>query len=174
MRWHTLLAVALLGLGSSACDKLPFVGKKEQATQPPAQPGAVAADTTPPAATPPPAPAPAPPPARVGSSADEEPWTPTQTGTVNPGMTRDDVVAVWGPPVVERQLGDWTYLYFRNGCERRCGTFDVVLLQQGAVVDAIVRGAGHVYSGVSSSPPDRAPAPTNVIEPPAGTTGAGS
>jgi hypothetical protein len=83
----------------------------------------------------------------------DEPWAPQFTGTVEPGMTTDEVIATWGPPVAERTVGPWTYLYFRNGCEVTCGTFDVVFLQDGQVVDAIVRGRGHTYSGVSSSPP---------------------
>lgn len=83
----------------------------------------------------------------------DEPWNPTDTGTVSPGMSRDDVIAVWGPPVTERMLGAWTYLYFRNGCEASCGTFDVVFLENGQVVNAIVRGPGHTYGGVSTSPP---------------------
>jgi len=83
----------------------------------------------------------------------DEPWAPTDTGTVSPGMTRDDVIAVWGKPVTERSLGTWTYLYFRNGCEASCGTFDVVFLDNGQVVNAIVRGRGHTYAGTSTSPP---------------------
>ena len=86
---------------------------------------------------------------------DEEPWFPTQTGTIQPGWTAEDVVSVWGDPVLERTVGDWKYLYFRNGCERACGTYDLVILERNQVVDAIVRGTGHTYAGVSSSPPGR-------------------
>lgn len=85
----------------------------------------------------------------------DEPWTPMFTGTIDPGMTADQVMSTWGPPVAARTAGPWMYLYFRNGCEVTCGTFDVVFLQDGQVVDAIVRGQGHAYSGVSSSPPGR-------------------
>jgi hypothetical protein len=88
----------------------------------------------------------------VGLPAVDEPWTPTYTGTVNPGMTREQVIETWGPPVTERALGAWTYLYFRNGCEASCGTFDVVFLENGQVVNAIVRGPGHTYGGASTSP----------------------
>src|SRR3989442_3244245 len=45
-----------------------------------------------------------------------------------------------------------TYLYYRNGCEFTCGTEDVVFLQNGKVVDAVLRWPGHRYSGQSSSP----------------------
>jgi hypothetical protein len=37
---------------------------------------------------------------------------------------------------------------------------DLVILQNGQVVDAVVRWPGHGYSGESSSPPGRAPFPT--------------
>jgi hypothetical protein len=37
---------------------------------------------------------------------------------------------------------------------------DVVTLENGKVVDAIVRWDGHKYSGESSSPPGRVPFPT--------------
>lgn len=87
----------------------------------------------------------------------DEPWTPEFVGPVQPGMTREEVVETWGEPVLERVSGIWTFLHFRNGCEYTCGTHDIVFLQGGQVVDAIVRGFGHTYTGVSSSPPDRSP-----------------
>jgi hypothetical protein len=86
----------------------------------------------------------------------DEPWMPEFTGTVSPGMSWDAVVEQWGEPVLERTAGDLTFMYFRNGCEVTCGTYDVVFLENGQVVDAIVRFAGHTYTGVSSSPADRA------------------
>jgi hypothetical protein len=103
----------------------------------------------------------------VGLPAMDEPWTPTYTGTVNPGMTREQVIETWGPPVTERVLGAWTYLYFRNGCEASCGTFDVVFLENGQVVNAITRGQGHTYGGTSTSP---AGTPARAT-PPGGTEG---
>lgn len=90
----------------------------------------------------------------------DEPWTTSDTGTVAPAMSRDQVIALWGPPVVERTAGAWTYLYYRNGCEVTCGTFDVIFLENGQVVDAILRWAGHRYSGTSSSPPGQEALPT--------------
>jgi hypothetical protein len=102
----------------------------------------------------------------VGLPAVDEPWTPTHTGTVSPGMTREQVIETWGPPVTERAVGAWTYLYFRNGCEASCGTFDVVFLENGQVVNAIVRAPGHTYAGTSTSPPGSTARPT----PPDGTT----
>jgi hypothetical protein len=124
----------------------------EEAANPPQQTAVAPADTTAPAPPPPPVTAPEPAPV-VRPALTDEPWTPTDTGTVNPGMTRDEVIAIWGAPVAERTLGAWTYLYFRNGCEVSCGTFDVVFLENGQVVNAIVRGPGHAYGGMSTSPP---------------------
>jgi len=169
MKWWTPLVIAVATVTTAGCDSIPFLGKKapdttaavvDTAAMPPATP--VPAETT--VTAPPPARAPArPAPTQrtVRSTAlVDEPWTPTETGTVRPGMSRDEVVATWGAPVAERSAGEWMYLYFRNGCEVTCGTFDVVFLQDSQVVDAIVRGRGHTYAGVSSSPPDRQAVPT--------------
>lgn len=172
MKWLTSVVIGAVGFSVTACD-IPFM-KKDAAdstaaaadTMATAPANALPADTMP-VDTAPPAPArprPAIRPVQTGPRMDE-PWTPTDTGTVAPGMSREAVVAVWGVPVAERTSGAWTYLYYRNGCEVTCGTFDVVFLQDGQVVDAIVRGPGHTYAGVSSSPPDREAQPT----PPGGT-----
>ena len=78
-------------------------------------------------------------------------------GVLKPGMSEADVRTLWGGPVAVRRMNDWTYLFYRNGRERRVGTYDVVFLQGGQVVDAIVRGAEHGYAGQSSSPEGRTP-----------------
>ena len=80
------------------------------------------------------------------------PYNSPDTGTIAPGMSEKDVYALWGPPGAVRHQGEWTYLFFRNGCEYTCGTEDVVTLQDGHVVDAVLRWPGHGYSGQSSSP----------------------
>ncbi|HEY6947481.1 MAG TPA: hypothetical protein VI297_01590 [Gemmatimonadales bacterium] len=77
--------------------------------------------------------------------------------TIRPGMTEAEVRATWGAPVTSRTAGDYTYLFYENGCLRSCGTYDLVIFQGGQVVDAIVRGKDHHYDGVSSSPADRKP-----------------
>lgn len=177
MKRHPLIATAALAVLLTGCDKIPFLGGSSDAAadsaaadsaqqaasaapdsvQPPAAPVS-ALDATPDAA-PEPEPAP-PPPSRpeprqvMVSTEGEVPYNPGPSGTVNPGMTRDEVLGQWGTPATERQMGNWTYLYYRNGCEQRCGTFDIVFLQGGQVVDAVVRAPNHTYSGVSSSPPD--------------------
>jgi hypothetical protein len=176
MNRQTLTLIALAGIAATGCSS-PFKrgGQTDTtaaaARAPSADSSARPADTavtTAPVAPSPTAPAravPAPvavqPTApRPATTAVDEPWTPVSTGTVSPGMDRDQVVGVWGPPVAERTVGDWTYLYYRNGCEASCGTFDVVFLQGGRVVDAIVRAPGHTYDGTSSSPPGRRAGPT--------------
>ncbi len=164
MNWRCLTMVAMAGFVSLGCDKIPFLGKKaDDAAQ-----AEVVSDTTPtpaaPVAATPQVPEPVEPepqqtPVREARGATsqgrEEPWFPTETGTISPGMTADEVIGIWGAPVADRTLGNWTFLYFRNGCEWACGTFDIVMLEGGQVVDAIVRGVGHTYAGVSSSPADR-------------------
>ncbi len=162
MKWRSLAVVAASGVLTLGCDKIPFLGGgADEEAQPEA---AVPATPSPAPATPAAAPEPVQPdpdpvpvqPVRARTmQVGEEPWFPSDTGTVRPGMTSDEVVATWGPPVTDRADGNWTFLYFRNGCEQACGTFDVVMLEGGQVVDAIVRGFGHTYAGISSSPPDR-------------------
>jgi len=80
--------------------------------------------------------------------------------TIRPGMREAEVRQRWGEPLATRRAGDYTYLFYTNGAEHRVGWTDVVFLQDGQVVDAIVRGTGRSYTGLSSAPPDRAPAPT--------------
>lgn len=71
---------------------------------------------------------------------------------IDPGMSRELVLARLGKPAVERTSGDATYLFYRNNCERICGMNDIVVLDKGVVVDAVFRSARHRYSGTSSSP----------------------
>lgn len=80
--------------------------------------------------------------------------------TVRPGMTEPEVRVAWGTPSGTRTRGDYTYLFFANDCQPACGVQDVVILERGQVVDAVARGKGHRYDGVSSSPAGRAPSPT--------------
>jgi len=71
---------------------------------------------------------------------------------VAPGMDRAAVVSALGAPVVARRVDAQEFLFYRNGCERRCGTLDVVILEEGKVADAILRSPRRRYDGVSSSP----------------------
>ena len=72
--------------------------------------------------------------------------------TIDSGMTREQVVAKLGEPLSTRSYDGHTYLLYRNGCEKKCGMNDLVVLDSGKVVDAVFRSQGRKYSGTSSSP----------------------
>jgi hypothetical protein len=90
-----------------------------------------------------------------------------QAPTVRPGMTVDEVRAAWGAPSAERTRGNFTYLTFPTACLPGCGTHDIVILQDGKVVDAIARSNGRRYEGTPSYT-----ARTPGYTPPAGATAA--
>lgn len=81
---------------------------------------------------------------------------------IRPGMREAEVRGAWGAPFTVKQVGVMSYLYYRNDCLKRCGTYDVVFLEHGQVVDAVVRDSHRRYDGVASSPPERKPAPTTT------------
>lgn len=184
VRALTILSIAMIT--TISCDRIPFIGGGSDQTatdstavdstdaatmDSTAAPESTAPDqpvtaSPPEPVTTPPAPAPQPlraPPQDPG----EMPWTPARTGTINPGMSSAQVIETWGEPVAQRAHGNHNFMYFRNGCERRCGTFDLVIFEGDQVIDAVVRGFGHTYSGVSSSPATANAIPT----PPTDTTG---
>lgn len=72
--------------------------------------------------------------------------------TIDPGMTRAQVVAKLGAPLSAREKDTHLYLFYKNGCEKKCGMNDIVVLDSGKVVDAVFRSAARKYSGTSSSP----------------------
>jgi hypothetical protein len=75
-----------------------------------------------------------------------------QEASIDPGMSREQVVARLGKPVSEHSSGARTYLYYANGDEKKYGMHDLVALENGKVVDAVFRASSHKYSGKSSSP----------------------
>ncbi|MEO9038165.1 MAG: outer membrane protein assembly factor BamE [Gemmatimonadaceae bacterium] len=75
-----------------------------------------------------------------------------QAATIDPGMTREQVVAKLGQPLSSRSYDGHTYLLYKNGCEKKCGMNDLVMLDSGKVVDAVFRSSARHYSGKSSSP----------------------
>jgi hypothetical protein len=87
-------------------------------------------------------------------------YTDDDAVTIDPGMTREQVVARLGSPAAVRTAGNFTYLFFANGCPRTCGMDDLVTLEDGRVTDAIFRGLGRRYTGRSSSPVGVVPAAT--------------
>jgi outer membrane protein assembly factor BamE (lipoprotein component of BamABCDE complex) len=79
--------------------------------------------------------------------------------SIDPGMTKDQVVEKLGKPASEHSTGTSTYLYYVNGQEKKVGMSDMVVLENGKVVDAVFRSPSRKYSGKSSSP---AAVPTDV------------
>jgi hypothetical protein len=78
--------------------------------------------------------------------------TPLQAqSTISPGMTTDQVRAAFGAPATVREAGEWTYWYYHNGCPRRCGSDDVVFLQNGRVVAAVLRTPRRRIAGPAAS-----------------------
>ena len=75
-----------------------------------------------------------------------------KVATVDPGMSREEVVKALGQPLSSKSYDGHTYLLYRNGCEKKCGMNDLVVLDSGKVVDAVFRSANRKYSGESSSP----------------------
>jgi len=112
--------------------------------------------------------------ARPAAPAPAAAPAPQQGGSaIRPGMTEAQVVAQWGEPLAKRTAGAWTFLFYPNGVEHEVRFLDVVFLQNGQVVDAVLRGADHVYTGQSSSPPGRTPEPT-LPQPEGANPGGGS
>lgn len=72
--------------------------------------------------------------------------------TIDPGMSRSQVVAALGQPYSSRSRGSFTYLLYKNGCQKTCGMDDLVVLDSDKVVDAVFRSTSRRYSGTSSSP----------------------
>ena len=77
-----------------------------------------------------------------------------QTGdaTIDPGMTRAQVVEKLGKPSTVRNYQGSTYLMYPNKCGKSCGMQDIVILDHDVVVDAVFRSPNRHYTGTSSSP----------------------
>ncbi len=75
-----------------------------------------------------------------------------ETQTIRPGMTEQDVVAVFGEPQGKSSYGTFTFYFYDNGCEKECGFPDTVFFENGQVVDAVLRATWRDYTGESSSP----------------------
>lgn len=90
--------------------------------------------------------------------------TAQEVQAIQPGMTEDEVKAVFGDPDGMRTRGPFTFYFYINGCEDECGWPDVVFFQGGQVVDAILRAPWREYGGMSSSPKGVVPRPTPAGE----------
>jgi hypothetical protein len=77
--------------------------------------------------------------------------------SIDPGMTKSQVIERLGAPHTERSAGAYTYLFYQNGVEYEAGMSDLVILQNDSVIDAIFR-SGRQYTGKSSSPEGVVPA----------------
>lgn len=73
-------------------------------------------------------------------------------GTIDPGMTRAQVIATLGKPATIRNFQGSTYLMYSNSCGKKCGMQDIVILDHDVVVDAMFRSPNRHYTGTSSSP----------------------
>jgi len=176
MRRSTLAICALLMVATSGCDQVDAAKAKLKLAWDKLRGRPTATQPVPPPVRPAPDTAaariaaqqqqeqerrPRPPAAPQGQALTRDvPYVSDDTGTVNPGMSEREIYELWAAPAAVRRVGEYTYLFFRNGCEYTCGTMDVITLKDGRVVDAIVRWDGHRYSGESSSPPGRVPVPT--------------
>src|SRR5436853_7411577 len=166
MRRSTLLTSALLMIATSGCKQITEQVQKIKAKIAAARQRAKPVQPVPELPdTPRAAPAqdvgakpPAPPkkPARQAPAVPlptrDVPYNSPDACTIAPGMREREIYSMWGPAIAVRHQGDMTFLYYPNGCEYTCGTADVVFLQNGQVVDAVLRWPGHGYSGQSSSP----------------------
>jgi hypothetical protein len=81
----------------------------------------------------------------VGASAQE-------TRSIDPGMSQAQVAERLGTPAAVRTSGNFTYLFYKNGCVKECGIDDLVILESDGVIDAVFRSPSRKYTGVSSSP----------------------
>jgi hypothetical protein len=73
-------------------------------------------------------------------------------GTIDPGMSRAQVIERLGKPATVRTYQGSTYLMYSNKCGRKCGMQDIVILDHDVVVDAVFRSPDRHYTGTSSSP----------------------
>jgi outer membrane protein assembly factor BamE (lipoprotein component of BamABCDE complex) len=72
--------------------------------------------------------------------------------TIDPGMTRAQVIEKLGKPATIRNYQGSTYLMYSNKCGKSCGMQDIVILDHDVVVDAVFRSPNRHYTGTSSSP----------------------
>ena len=96
----------------------------------------------------------------------------TGAGTIDPGMTRAQVIERLGKPATVRTYQGTTYLMYSNKCAKKCGMQDLVILEHDSVVDAVLRSPDRHYTGTSSSPEATAPnSRTPTSHPPADNAG---
>lgn len=72
---------------------------------------------------------------------------PAAAQEIRAGMTMEQVRSTFGDPARTRTEGNWTYLFYANGCPVRCGSDDVVFLQDGRVIAAVLRTSRRHFAG---------------------------
>jgi hypothetical protein len=91
-----------------------------------------------------------------------------QARAISPGMTDEDVRAVFGAPAVVRHGDGWTYFFYTNRCLPRCGTDDTVFFEDGRVVAAVLHSPSRRFDGPPAADALPAPAPRAPRVGPAG------
>ena len=86
--------------------------------------------------------------------------TAQEVRTISPGMTTDEVKAVFGQPDGIASRAQFTYYFYNNGCEYECGFPDLIIFDSGQVIDAVLRAPWNEYDGESSSPKGTQARPT--------------
>jgi len=72
--------------------------------------------------------------------------------SLDPGMSKDQVIDRLGQPSEESHSGSFTYLMYDNACGQKCGMDDLVVLEHDVVTDAVFRSGTRTYTGRSSAP----------------------
>jgi hypothetical protein len=91
----------------------------------------------------------------------------TKPVSIDPGMTKDQVLARLGNPSEETHSGSFTYLLYNSDCGAKCRQDDLVL-ERGVVTDAVFQSGKRTYTGQSEQPSALQPAPptTRVVPAP--------
>jgi hypothetical protein len=82
----------------------------------------------------------------------------TKPVSIDPGMTKEQVLARLGNPSEESHSGSFTYLLYNSDCGARCRQDDLVVLERGVVTDAVFQSGKRTYTGQSAQPSALQPA----------------
>jgi hypothetical protein len=75
-----------------------------------------------------------------------------EVATIDRGHDASRSSPPWASHSRLRAYQGFTYLLYKNGCEKMCGMNDLVMLDSGKVVDAVFRSSARRYTGTSTSP----------------------
>jgi hypothetical protein len=90
----------------------------------------------------------------------------TKPVSIDPGMTKEQVLARLGNPSEESHSGSFTYLLYNSDCGAKCRQDDLVVLERGVVTDAVFQSGKRAYTGQSTQPSALQPAsPTTRVVP---------